>query len=61
MEEAHDWFERRRHRAERLLGFAGLSEDDALEIAAGSMLDFFHLRDTPMGKQVIAQGGSHGR
>ena len=39
--------------AERL--FAGVPADEAFKIAAGNMLDFFHLRDTPMGKKVLAQ------
>jgi predicted TIM-barrel fold metal-dependent hydrolase len=36
--------------AERL--FEGVPRDEAYRIAAGNMLDFFHLNDTPMGKKV---------
>ena len=36
--------------AERL--FAGLPPGEAFRIAAGNVLDFFHLRDTPMGRAV---------
>ncbi|HEX2436900.1 MAG TPA: amidohydrolase family protein [Methylomirabilota bacterium] len=38
--------------AERL--FAGLPPGEAFRIAAGNVLDFFHLRDTPMGRAVTA-------
>ena len=39
--------------AERL--FEGVPADEAFKIAAGNMLDFFHLSDTPMGRAVLAQ------
>jgi predicted TIM-barrel fold metal-dependent hydrolase len=39
--------------AERL--FEGIPADEAFKIASGNMLDFFHLRDTPMGRAVLAQ------
>jgi predicted TIM-barrel fold metal-dependent hydrolase len=39
--------------AERL--FAGVPAPEAFRIAAGNMLAFFHLEDTPMGKAVRAQ------
>jgi predicted TIM-barrel fold metal-dependent hydrolase len=38
--------------AERL--FAGVPADEAYRIAAGNMLAFFHLEDTPVGKKVQA-------
>src|SRR5262249_144503 len=41
--------------AERL--FAGVPEDETYKIAAGNVLDFFHLRDTPMGQRVQAAAG----
>jgi len=31
-----------------------LSPAQLLKIAAGNMLDFFHLRDTPLGRTVLA-------
>jgi hypothetical protein len=33
---------------------AGGPADEAFKIAAGNVLDFFHLRDTPMGRRVLA-------
>ena len=39
--------------AERL--FADVPPDEAYKIAAGNVLDFFHLADTPMAKTVEAQ------
>jgi predicted TIM-barrel fold metal-dependent hydrolase len=39
--------------AEKL--FAGVPADEAFRIAAGNMLKFFKLEDTPMGKKVRAQ------
>jgi hypothetical protein len=36
--------------AERL--FAGVPADEAFKIAAGNMVDFFGLGDTPMGRAV---------
>ena len=38
--------------AERL--FEGVPAEEAFKIAAGNMLDFFHLRDTPLGRTVLA-------
>jgi len=38
--------------AEKL--FADVAADEAFKIAAGNMIRFFHLEDTPMGKQVLA-------
>jgi predicted TIM-barrel fold metal-dependent hydrolase len=38
--------------AERL--FAGVPADEAFKIAAGNVLRFFGLEDTPMGRQVLA-------
>ena len=38
--------------AERL--FAGVPMHEAYKIAAGNMLSFFHLEDTPMGRTVTA-------
>ena len=38
--------------AERL--FAGVPADEAFRIAAGNMLEFFHLEHTPLGKKVRA-------
>jgi predicted TIM-barrel fold metal-dependent hydrolase len=38
--------------AEKL--FAGVPADEAYRIAAGNVLDFFHLADSPMGKRVRA-------
>ena len=38
--------------AERL--FAGVPADEAFKIAAGNMLKFFHLEDTPVGRAVSA-------
>ena len=38
--------------AERL--FAGVPADEAFKIAAGNMLKFFHLEDTPVGRAVGA-------
>jgi predicted TIM-barrel fold metal-dependent hydrolase len=38
--------------AEKL--FANVPADEAFKIAAGNMLDYFNLRDTPMGKKVTA-------
>jgi len=38
--------------AERL--FAGVPADEAFRIAAGNMLEFFHLEDTPLGQKVRA-------
>jgi predicted TIM-barrel fold metal-dependent hydrolase len=38
--------------AERL--FAGVPPDEAFKIAAGNMLEFFRLADTPMGRKVMA-------
>jgi predicted TIM-barrel fold metal-dependent hydrolase len=38
--------------AERL--FAGVPGDEAFRIAAGNTLDFFHLRDTPVGRAALA-------
>jgi predicted TIM-barrel fold metal-dependent hydrolase len=42
--------------AERL--FAGVPADEAFKIAAGNMLKFFKLEDTPMGKGVLARAGT---
>ena len=42
--------------AERL--FEGVPPDEAYRIAAGNMLDFFHLNDTPMGKKVRETAGA---
>ena len=39
--------------AERL--FAGVPEAEAYKIAAGNMLAYFRLEDTPMGKKVLAR------
>lgn len=39
--------------AERL--FAGVPPAEAFRIAAGNMLAFFHLEDTPVGRQVLAR------
>jgi len=39
--------------AERL--FAGVPADEAFKIAAGNMLAFFRLEDTPVGKSVLAR------
>jgi predicted TIM-barrel fold metal-dependent hydrolase len=39
--------------AERL--FAGVPAGEAFRMAAGNTLDFFHLRDTDMGRAVLAQ------
>ena len=41
--------------AERL--FAGVPADEAFKIAAGNVLNFFRLRDTPMGKGVTEASG----
>jgi predicted TIM-barrel fold metal-dependent hydrolase len=38
--------------AERL--FAGVPADEAFRIASGNVLDFFHLRDTPVGRKALA-------
>ena len=38
--------------AERL--FAGVPPNEALKIAALNMLEFFRLRETPMGRRVLA-------
>src|SRR5439155_946389 len=38
--------------AERL--FTGVPADEAFKIAAGNMLGYFHLQETPMGQQVLA-------
>ena len=38
--------------AERL--FADLPDDEAFRIAAGNTLEFFGLRDTPVGRHVLA-------
>ena len=38
--------------AERL--FDGVPKDEALRIAAGNMIEFFQLQDTPVGKRVTA-------
>jgi predicted TIM-barrel fold metal-dependent hydrolase len=38
--------------AERL--FAGVPADEAFRIAAGNMLEFFHLEHTPLGQKVRA-------
>ena len=38
--------------AEKL--FAGVPSDEAWRIAAGNMLEFFHLEDTPMGRKVTS-------
>ena len=38
--------------AERL--FAGVPADEAFKIAAGNMLSFFHLHDTPLGRRVAS-------
>jgi predicted TIM-barrel fold metal-dependent hydrolase len=38
--------------AERL--FAGVPEDEAFKIAAGNVLSYFRLTDTPMGRTVLA-------
>jgi len=40
--------------AERL--FTGVPRDEAYKIAAGNVLDFFHLGDTPMGRRAKAAG-----
>ncbi|MET0851741.1 MAG: amidohydrolase family protein [Candidatus Rokuibacteriota bacterium] len=42
--------------AERL--FAGVPADDAYRIAAGNMLAFFRLEDTPMGRAARARAGA---
>jgi hypothetical protein len=42
--------------AERL--FAGVPAVEAFKIAAGTMLEFFHLQGTPMGQQVIADASA---
>ena len=39
--------------AERL--FAGVPSREAFAIAAGNVVDFFHLADTPVGRAVLAQ------
>jgi predicted TIM-barrel fold metal-dependent hydrolase len=39
--------------AERL--FAGVPADEAFRIAAGNMLEFFRLQDTPLGRAVLAR------
>jgi len=39
--------------AERL--FAGVPPREAFAIAAGNVIDFFHLADTPLGRAVQAQ------
>jgi len=39
--------------AERL--FAGVPPDEAYRIAAGNVLEFFRLGDTPMGRSVRAK------
>jgi predicted TIM-barrel fold metal-dependent hydrolase len=41
--------------AERL--FAGVPKDEAFKIAAGNMLKYFKLEDTPTGKTVLAKAG----
>ena len=33
--------------------FAGVPPDEAFKIAAGNVLSFFRLADTPMGKTVV--------
>ena len=38
--------------AERL--FNGVPADETFKIAAGNMLEFFHLEDTPLGRKVLA-------
>jgi predicted TIM-barrel fold metal-dependent hydrolase len=38
--------------AERL--FAGVPAAEAFRIASGNVLDFFHLRDTPVGRKALA-------
>ena len=38
--------------AERLL--AGVPADEAFRIASGNVLDFFHLRDTTVGRKALA-------
>jgi hypothetical protein len=38
--------------AERLL--ADVPADEAFRIASGNVLDFFHLRDTPVGRKALA-------
>jgi hypothetical protein len=38
--------------AERL--FAGVPADEVVRIASGNVLDFFHLRDTPVGQKALA-------
>jgi predicted TIM-barrel fold metal-dependent hydrolase len=38
--------------AERL--FAGVPGDEAFKIAAGNMLSFFRLHDTPLGRRGVA-------
>jgi predicted TIM-barrel fold metal-dependent hydrolase len=38
--------------AERL--FAGVPAREAFPIAAGNVLRYFHLKDTPMGRKVLA-------
>ena len=38
--------------AERL--FDGVPADEAFKIAAGNVLEFFRLADTPMGKKVLS-------
>jgi hypothetical protein len=46
-----DWPETRSY-ADRM--FAGVPWDEAYPILAGNMIQFFHLEDTPMAKQVEA-------
>jgi predicted TIM-barrel fold metal-dependent hydrolase len=45
-----------RPQAERL--FAGVPSDDAFKIAAGNVLKFFQIADTPMGKKVLSAVGA---
>jgi predicted TIM-barrel fold metal-dependent hydrolase len=40
-----------RPQAERL--FSDVPEEDAFKIAAGNVLSFFRLADTPMGRKVV--------
>jgi len=38
--------------------FAGVPADEAFRIAAGNMVAFFRLEDTPLGKTVLAHAPS---
>jgi hypothetical protein len=45
------------HPAVRGAPVSGVPPDEAFKIAAGNMLDFFHLGDTPMGKRIAQRSG----